>query len=169
MINQSSSARPVSARPATDDRSPSYGVGRVVMALFWVAGAYFVYTSAQDFFNHSNEPFGLRITSVLAAFGYLVAALGITHNGRRMRMVAWAALGFEFVGVLVTGLTGVGIEEIGSFRTVWGNLGADHYYIPLILPIIGIAWMWYADPRRIVEISENFDRKAWAKKHPRSK
>lgn len=149
----------VSPRPATDNRGASHGGGRLVMAVFWVVTAYFTYTSVADFFNNQDAPIGPRIVSVLAALGYVLSAISITHNGRRMRIIGQTALTLELAGALTTGLIGLGVADIGAIRNIWANFGAEYFYIPLILPIIGLVWMWATNPRRIVEIAESFDRK----------
>ncbi|HHT40100.1 MAG TPA: hypothetical protein GX000_00420 [Actinomyces sp.] len=149
-------------RPASDNRGTSYGGGRILMGVFWVVSAYLTFTSLADFFNNQDQPLGPRLISVLAALGYVLAASALTHNGRRMRMIGWVALIVELGGVLITGLLGLGIEEIGAIRNVWADFGANYYYVPLVLPILGLIWMWFTNPRRIVEIAETFDRQTKA-------
>lgn len=129
------------------------------MVLFWVVSAYLTFTSLADYFNNQDEPLGPRLISVLAALGYVLASTALTHNGRRMRIVGWVALIVELGGVLISGLLGLGVEEIGAIRNVWADFGANYFYIPLILPILGLVWMWFTNPRRIVEIAESFDRR----------
>ncbi|EPD30559.1 hypothetical protein [Gleimia europaea] len=146
-------------RPATDNRGASYGGGRVVMAVFWVCAVYFTYTAFVDFVTFSNQPIGPRVLSLIAALGYILIAISITHNGRRMRIIGWTALLVELAGVLSTGIMGLGVADIGAIRNVWANFGAGYYYAPLILPVIGLVWIWFTNPRRIVEIAESFDRK----------
>ena len=146
-------------RPATDNRSTSYGGGRVVMAVFWVFAIYFTYTSFVDFVNFSSQPIGPRVLSLIAALGYVLIATAITHNGRRMRIIGWTALLVELAGALSTGIIGLGVADIGAIRNMWANFGAGYYYAPLILPVIGMVWIWFTNPRRIVEIAELFDRK----------
>ncbi|MDO5034673.1 MAG: hypothetical protein Q4E01_04720 [Actinomycetaceae bacterium] len=146
-------------RPATDNRGASYGGGRIIMAIFWVFAVYATYTSFSDYVTYSEQPIGPRLISVVAAAGYVLASIAITHNGRRMRMMGWTALLIELAGVLTGGLMGVGVADIGAIRNLWAGFGAAYYYLPLILPIVGLTWIWFTNPRRIVEIAESFDRK----------
>lgn len=139
------------------------------MGVFWIVSAYLTFTSIADFFNNQDQPLGPRLISVLAAGGYILASSALTHNGRRMRMIGWVALIVELGGVLITSLLGLGIEEIGAIRNVWADFGANYFYIPLILPILGLAWMWLTNPRRIVEIAENFDRRDGSSSEKKSK
>ena len=141
-MRNSARAAETGPRPATDNRGASYGGGRVVMAVFWVFAIYFTYTSFVDFVSFSSQPIGPRVLSLIAALGYVLIATAITHNGRRMRIIGWTALLVELAGALSTGI-----------------IGAGYYYAPLILPVIGMVWIWFTNPRRIVEIAELFDRK----------
>lgn len=143
---------------ADDRRGASHGLGRIVIGVFWLAAASFLYTSVSDYIHFPSEPIGPRAVSVLAAVGYLVGAVALTHNGRRMRMIGWSAVGFELAGAVITGIVGIGVEDIGAIRSVWGNFGAEYYYVPLALPLLGFIWLWWSNPRRIVEISELLDR-----------
>ncbi|MDO5728919.1 MAG: hypothetical protein Q4P71_04760 [Actinomycetaceae bacterium] len=143
---------------ADDRRGASHGLGRIVIGLFWIAAALFLFTSVSDYMHFPTEPIGPRLVSVLAAVGYVVGAIALTHNGRRMRMIGWTAVGFELAGAFITGMVGIGVDDIGAIRSVWGNFGAQYLYVPLILPIIGLGWLWWSNPRRIVEISEILDR-----------
>ena len=37
-------------------------------------------------------------------------------------------------------------------------MGVDFYYIPLVVSLIGIVWMWRSNPRRIVSLAEQVER-----------
>ncbi|MDO5721047.1 MAG: hypothetical protein Q4P06_00675 [Actinomycetaceae bacterium] len=145
-------------RSAKDRRGPAYGWGRVFIAAFWVVAVVATYTALSDFFALSQYPLGPRLVSVLAGLGYVLAAIALSHNGRRMRKVAGACIGFELSGVLITGIVGLGVPQIGQVRNLWANFGQQYWFIPLILPLLGIAWLWWSNPRRIVEIAEKLDR-----------
>lgn len=143
---------------AKDRRGPAHGWGRVFIAAFWIIAVLSTYTALSDFFTLAQHPLGPRLVSVLAGIGYVVAAIGLSHNGRRMRKVAAAAIWFELIGVLVTGVVGLGIPEIGQVRNLWANFGQLYWFFPLILPLVGAAWLWWSNPRRIVEIAEKLER-----------
>lgn len=155
-VGEAGAAR-ASVGSATDRRKSAHGLGRIVIAVFWLFSAWVTYTAVSDYIHFPNEPMGPRLVSVLAAAGYIAAATALTHNGRRMRIVGWSATGFELAGALITGFVGIGVEEIGAIRSVWGNFGSAYYYIPLVLPLLGFIWLWWSNPRRIVEISERLE------------
>lgn len=79
--------------------------------------------------------------SALAALVYLVATLSLAHPGPRATRVAWAAVGIEFIGVLVIGTLSVLHPEYFADDTVWSGFGSGYGYIPLVLPIAGLGWL----------------------------
>ena len=74
---------------ARDQRPPSLGLGRIIIALFWLLGAWIFVTAILDLFHAQGQPWGPRIVARLAGVDYLIAATALTHNGRRMRLVGW--------------------------------------------------------------------------------
>lgn len=141
-----------------DTRPRSLGLGRVVMALFWVFGVWTTVTGVLDLVHVGEGPLGSAIVSVLAGVVYLVAAVGITHNGRRMRIIGWAAMVVSAVGPILVGLLGLGLPELSATRSPWGAFGGHYFFIPLVLPVIGLVWLWWSNPRRIVELAEQVER-----------
>lgn len=141
-----------------DTRPRSLGLGRVVMVLFWAFGVWTTVMGVIDLLHVGDGPLGSAIVSVLAGVVYLVAALGITHNGRRMRIIGWAAMVVCAVGPLLVGLLGLGIPELWATRSTWSAFGAHYSFIPLVLPVIGLVWLWWSNPRRIVELAEQVER-----------
>ena len=141
-----------------DTRSRSLGLGRVVMVLFWAFGAWTTVAGVSDLLHVGDGPVGTAIVSLLAGVAYLVAALGITHNGRRMRVIGWAAMGVCTVGPLLVGLLGLGVPELAGTRSPWSAFGAYYWFVPLVLPVIGLVWLWWSNPRRIVELAEQVER-----------
>ena len=142
-----------------DQRPPSFGLGRIVIALFWLLGAWILVVAVVDLFHHNaDEPWGPPILAVLAGAVYLAAATALTHNGRRMRIVGWTSIGVTIAAPLVLWVAGLGVPELNGPRSAWTGLGSDFYYAPLAVSLIGLVWMWRSNPRRIVEIAESIER-----------
>ncbi len=141
-----------------DDRRPSWGLGRIVMAIFWIFGLLTTVPAVIDLIRDVNSPIGPRLVAVLAGAIYLVIAVGITHNGRKMRLISWAAMIAAFVGPYIMGLFELGVEPVSEVSSAWSHFGAQYWYVPLVLPLVGFVWMWRSNPRRIVVIAEGIDR-----------
>jgi hypothetical protein len=36
--------------------------------------------------------------------------------------------------------------------SVWSGFGQGYGYIPLVLPFLGLAWLWWSSPRRLSQV-----------------
>jgi hypothetical protein len=73
---------------------------------------------------------------------YIVATLALVFAGRRgWYVVAWIAIVFELVGVLVVGTLSVVHADWFPDATVWSVYGQGYGYLPLLLPFLGLAWL----------------------------
>ena len=141
----------------TDDRKPAYGWGRLVIAAFWAAGIAATGVALWKLLSEPGWPVGSRLVALLAGLLYLGAAIGLTHNGRRMRNVAWVCLSLSLGGPLIQGLLWLG-EPPSPVWSPWARFGEQVWFTSLVLPVVGLVWMWWSNPRRIVEIAEGISR-----------
>ena len=148
-----------------DDRGVARGWGRLVMLAFWVMGAASTTVALYQLFRDVADPLGPRLVTLLAGLVYMGAALGLTHNGRRMRMIAWGCMTVAMVGPIIMGLTGLGVEPISGLWSPWFLFGRDTWFVSLVLPVVGFFWLWWSNPRRIVEIAEELERVSKRDRH----
>ena len=52
------------------------------------------------------------------------------------------------VGVLVIGVASIIDATAFPHDTVWSRFGSGYGYIPVILPVLGLLWLWYSRPDR---------------------
>ena len=142
-----------------DDRGAALGLGRIIPILFWAAGAITVGIAVWNLVMAAEQPIGARLVTLLAGLLYIGAAVGLTHNGRRMRVVAWSSIAVSFAGPIILGLMGIGEPNDADVWSPWADFGAQVWYVSLVIPLIGFAWLWWSNPRRIVEISEGMERR----------
>ena len=57
-------------------------------------------------------------------------------------MLAWGAVGTEMVGVVTIGLASIFDSNAFPHDTVWSRFGAGYGYVPIILPVLGLMWLW---------------------------
>ncbi|NMR21309.1 hypothetical protein [Cellulomonas fimi] len=132
-----SAARPAPVRPTA--RSTASGPGRVLVAVYGVfaisASARAGVQLARDW-HEAPLAYGL---SAFAAVVYVVATVALARGSRRL---AGAAVAVELVGVLVVGTWS--LVDPGAFpqATVWSGFGRGYGYVPLVLPVLGLAWLW---------------------------
>jgi hypothetical protein len=86
------------------------------------------------------------LLSALAGVVYILATIGLAGRGPRARRLAWAAVLFELVGVLVVGTVTVFDTDAlpidtGPDDTVWSDYGRGYGFIPLVLPFVGLWWL----------------------------
>ncbi|HWJ86353.1 MAG TPA: hypothetical protein VNR62_13055 [Cellulomonas sp.] len=120
-------------------RPTGSGPGRLLVTVYGIlalaATARGIYQVATKF---SDAPLAYLL-SLLAGIVYLVATFALATNRRAL---AWVAVLVELVGVLTIGT--LSVVDLGDFpdETVWSGFGAGYGYIPLVLPFLGIWWLW---------------------------
>ncbi len=86
--------------------------------------------------------------SALAAAIYLVAAIGLARPGTGSYTLAMVCCTIELVGVLAVGTVSVLLPEAFPRATVWSDYGIGYGFVPLVLPVLGLLWLWRARPLR---------------------
>ncbi|MCM3662125.1 hypothetical protein M3148_14165 [Georgenia satyanarayanai] len=149
------SKQPVHTAPATDDRPPARGAGLLVVAVYVVfALAASARAGVQLVRGAAEAPLAYGLSG-LAAVVYVLAAVALAHNGRRMRRLAWTAVTIELLGVLAVGVLSVAQPDLFPRDTVWSHFGGGYGYVPLVLPVLGLFWLWRSSPGRVARASES--------------
>lgn len=134
--------------PATDTRRPAYGLGRLVLLAYGVVAALiFVREVARLADLGQAAPLSAAL-SVVATLLYVVTAVAVAHNGRRMRKVAWVCTLAGLVGALGGGIVTLLAPGLVAARTVWSGFGEGYWYAPLLLPLVAAFWLWWSRPGR---------------------
>lgn len=129
-----------------DPRTRSLGWARILIFCVAAITIWIGAVEVAEFVKVAQAP--VRVTALLASVGYAAGALGLIHNGRKMRMIAWAA----YVGELIALLCVLALARPGATTVAlaWEKAGEYFYYLPALLPLIGIIWLAWSDPRRLV-------------------
>ena len=86
--------------------------------------------------------------SAFSAVVYAVATYCLARPGRRTTPIAWVAVSVELVGVLVVGALTVVDPALFPDDTVWSRFGSGYGWVPAVLPLFGLAWLWHTRPQR---------------------
>jgi NhaP-type Na+/H+ and K+/H+ antiporter len=86
------------------------------------------------------------LLSALAAAVYLAASFGLAKGGTTGRRIALTGCVVELIGVVVVGTLSVADRAAFPDDTVWSGYGSGYGYIPVILPLIGLYWLWRNRP-----------------------
>lgn len=126
------------------------GIGRVLVIVYAImalaaTGRSFV-SIAQRF---DEAPLAYTLSAVSAVV-YILATLALVFAGSRAwYAVAWVAIGFELVGVLVVGTLSILLPELFQHATVWSLYGIGYLFVPLVLPFLGLWWLFRHRPVRV--------------------
>ncbi len=128
-------------------RSTATGAGRALVAVYGVFALAATARSLVQLLTKADEAPLAYALSALAAVVYIAATLGLAEVGPQPRRLAWGAVGFELVGVLTVGTLTVLDPELFPDQTVWSSYGAGYGWLPLVLPFVGLAWLWHTRVR----------------------
>lgn len=126
--------------------SRAVGVGRVLIVVYAIlalaATARSVYQIATKF---SEAPVAYAL-SALAGVVYILATVALIKRGDTWYRVAWITLVFELVGVLTVGTLSLVDPALFAHPSVWSAYGMGYVFIPLVLPVLGMLWLYRRRP-----------------------
>jgi hypothetical protein len=117
----------------------SSGPGRVLVAVY---GTFALAAGARAAVQLSTRYVEAPVAYLLSAFAaavYVVATVGLVRGGAGGRRTALAAITVELVGVLVVGTLSLADPAAFPDETVWSAFGRGYYFVPLVLPVLGLA------------------------------
>ncbi|MCZ7418837.1 MULTISPECIES: hypothetical protein [unclassified Micromonospora] len=124
------------ARPRTNA-----GPGRLLIAVYLLFAIAASSRAALQIVTRFDEAPLAYLLSALAAIVYVVAAVGLARAGHAGRRIALACCGLELVGVVGVGAVSLARPDLFPDETVWSGFGSGYGYIPLVLPVLGLAWL----------------------------
>ena len=132
------------AEPA---RATASGPGRVLIAVYGVFALSATARAGVQIATRFDEAPLAYLLSALAGVVYVLATIGLAGRGAGARRLAWGAVVFELVGVLVVGT--LTVFDTGDFPddTVWSIYGRGYGFVPLVLPLVGLWWLRHTRPR----------------------
>jgi len=115
------------------------GFGRVLVFVYGVFALAATGRSTLQLATKASDALVPYLLSAVAAVIYIVATFALATNRRRLALVT---VGIELVGVLTVGLTSALEPQDFEDTTVWSDFGAGYGYVPLVLPFVGLWWLW---------------------------
>jgi cytochrome bd-type quinol oxidase subunit 2 len=113
------------------------GPGRVLVAVYGTFALAAGARAAVQLATRFSEAPVAYLLSAFAAVVYVVATVGLARGARGRRM-AFAAITVELVGVLVVGTLSLLDPAAFPDETVWSAYGRGYYFVPLVLPVLGL-------------------------------
>lgn len=119
-------------------------LGRVLVFVYGVLALSATGRSSVQLSTKFSEAPVAYLLSGFAAVVYIVATYALATDRRR---TAWLAVATEMVGVLVVGTTSTLLPQDYHDQTVWSDYGNGYGYVPLVLPMLGLWWLWHTRTR----------------------
>ena len=130
------------AEPARPARPTATGAGRVLITVYGIFALSATARAGVQIATRFAEAPVPYLLSALAGAVYILATLGLAGHGPGARRLAWAAVGFELAGVLTVGALSILDKSDFPDDTVWSGFGRGYGFVPLVLPIVGLWWLW---------------------------
>jgi hypothetical protein len=122
------------------------GPGRILVSVYAVFAVAATARSLVQMLTKFDEAPLAYLLSGLAGVIYCVATYGLASRRSWSWLLAVAAVTTELTGVLVVGTLSVADDSLFPDQTVWSNYGSGYGYVPLVLPFVGLWWLWIRRP-----------------------
>ena len=129
-------------------RSTRSGAGKVLVAVYGVFALAACARAGVQIATRFDEAPLAYLLSAFAGVLYVVATIMLARGTRTSRKVATVAIVVELVGVLTVGTLSVLDPEAFPRATVWSVYGIGYGFVPLLLPILGLWWLWATRSRQ---------------------
>ncbi|MEU4553344.1 hypothetical protein [Micromonospora violae] len=123
-------------------RRTNSGPGRLLIAVYLLFAIAATSRAGLQIATKLDEAPVAYLLSGVAALIYIVAAVGLARAGHAGRRIALACCSVELVGVVAVGVLSVVDKDLFPDETVWSGFGSGYGYIPLVLPVLGLIWLW---------------------------
>jgi hypothetical protein len=135
--------RTLPAAPAAGgSNSKASGPGRLLVAVYGVFALSATARAGYQIATKFSEAPLAYLLSALAAVVYIVATVALAKSGPRAYWISVAAVSVELAGVLAVGLLSLMDPAALPHDTVWSGFGKGYGYVPLVLPLLGLWWLW---------------------------
>jgi hypothetical protein len=128
------------------DTGTARGFGRVLVAIYAVFALSATARAGYQIATKLDEAPLAYLLSALAALVYVVATVALARQTPRAYRVAVVAVTVELVGVLAVGLLSLLAPADFPHATVWSGFGRGYGFVPLVLPVVGLIWLWRHRP-----------------------
>lgn len=123
------------------------GIGRIIVMVYAILALAASWRSGFQILSKFDDAPMAFILSGIAGLVYIVATIALATPGRRSWQVALVSVWFELIGVLVVGTASLLVPEAFPEPTVWSTFGIGYGFIPLLLPLIGLYWLYKHRPK----------------------
>lgn len=130
---------PTASRPDSTRTGP----GRVLIAIY---ALFALSASARAMVQIATKFSDAPVAYLLSAFAgvvYIIATVTLAVGSPAARRIAVLSCSVELAGVLAVGTWSLADPATFPDATVWSGYGSGYGYVPLVLPVLGLAWLRY--------------------------
>lgn len=104
--------------------------------------------STYEYFFKNPRPANLVPAHLSTFVGvlYIFIIVGLRQRSPRAWWITLALLAIELAGVLIVGTIDV-VWHPFPYATVWSNYGIGYFFMPLVLPFLGLTWILRRETR----------------------
>jgi hypothetical protein len=135
-----------STGPRSTGPSTNSGAGRVLVAVYGIFALAATARASVQLLTRFDEAPLAYLLSAFAGLIYIIATITLARGTRASRRLALVAITIELVGVVTVGTLSILDPEAFPRATVWSIYGIGYGFVPLVLPILGLAWLWHTRP-----------------------
>jgi hypothetical protein len=146
--SQRPAGRPTRQQAGVARDTRNTGPGRLLIAVYAIFAISATARAGYQILTKFSEAPLAYLLSAFAAVVYLVATVSLAKAGPTWFKVSVAAVLVELIGVLVIGALSVLDPAQFQHETVWSLFGRGYGFVPLLLPILGLAWLYRRRPAR---------------------
>ncbi|GGU23708.1 hypothetical protein [Nocardioides albus] len=129
-------------------RSGPHLVLLTVYAIFALAAG--ARSLVQVFTRFNEAPIAYSL-SVVAAATYVAGWFAIRRAAAGSEGFAKIMLWLELAGVVVVGVLSLAVPSWFPDDSVWSKFGSGYGFVPALLPILGLLWLWKVNPKETDE------------------
>jgi hypothetical protein len=130
------------------------GPGRLLIAVYGIFALSATARAGYQILTKFSEAPLAYVLSAFAAVVYIVATVSLAKAGTTWFKVSVAAVLVELVGVLVVGTLSILDSVQFPHETVWSLFGRGYGFIPLLLPILGLVWLYRRRPSKVAAAAD---------------
>lgn len=134
--------KPRTEAASAGSTSRNAGPGRLIVAVYGVFALAATARAAFQIATKFDEAPVAYLLSAFAAVVYIVATVSLARAGETSYKISVVAVSVEMLGVLFVGFFGLLDPAALPDDTVWSGFGMGYGFVPLILPIIGLWWLY---------------------------
>lgn len=126
----------------TTPKGRTSGPGRLLITVYAIFAISATARAGYQIATRFDEAPMAYLLSAFAAVVYIVATVSLAKPGPKWAQIATIAIVIELVGVLSIGVLSLFDSAAFPHATVWSMFGKGYGYIPLILPLVGLWWLF---------------------------